>query len=101
MSVYSPPPGVHAMGIRAGYFPWVLVESWLARAARTRPGAIALRAEDGTLTYDELHGAATLAGQRLSALGVGPGERVGIALPARCAFAETLHGCLLLGALAV
>jgi O-succinylbenzoic acid--CoA ligase len=79
----------------------VLVESWLARAARTRPGAIALRADDGALAYAELLDAAMLAGRRLSALGVRPGDRVGIALPARRAFAETLHGSLLLGAAAV
>ncbi len=79
----------------------MLVESWLARAARTRPEAVALRAEDGSATYAELHAAAVLAAQRLSALGVRPGDRVGIALPARRAFAETLHGCLLLGAPAV
>lgn len=77
------------------------VESWLHRAARTRPDAIALRAEDGMLRYGELLEAATVAAQRLSALGVRPGDRVGIALPARRAFAETLHGCLLLGAPAV
>ncbi len=79
----------------------MLVESWLGRAARTRPDAIALRADDGALTYAELHAAATLAAQRLGALGVRAGDRVGIALPARRAFVETLHGCLLLGALAV
>ncbi|MFP5364602.1 MAG: AMP-binding protein [Thermoleophilia bacterium] len=79
----------------------MLVESWLARAARTRPSAIALRAEDGVLRYGELHEAAIVAAQRLSALGVAPGDRVGIALPARRAFVETLHGCLLLGAPAV
>ena len=77
------------------------VEAWLVRATRTRPDAIALRAEDGVLRYEELLEAATLAAQRLSALGVTPGDRVGIALPARRAFAETLHGCLLLGAAAV
>jgi O-succinylbenzoic acid--CoA ligase len=77
------------------------VESWLQRAARTRPDAIALRAEDGALRYGELLEAATLAAQRLSALGVRPGDRVAIALPARRAFAETLHACLLLGAPAV
>jgi len=77
------------------------VESWLQRAARTRTEAIALRAEDGVLRYGELHEAATLAAQRLGALGVTAGERVGIALPARRAFVETLHGCLLLGAVAV
>jgi o-succinylbenzoate---CoA ligase len=89
------------MAMRAGYFPWMLVESWLHRAARTRPDAIALRAEDGMLRYGGLLEAATRAAQRLSALGVVPGDRLGIALPARRAFAETLHGCLLLGALAV
>jgi len=79
----------------------VHVEAWLHRAARTQPDLVALRADDGALTYAELHEAATLAAQRLSALGVRPGDRVGIALPARRAFAETLHGCLLLGAAAV
>ena len=79
----------------------MLVESWLHRAARTRPDLVALRADDGALTYAELHAAATLVAQRLSALGVRPGDRVGIALPARRAFVETLHGCLLLGAAAV
>ena len=79
----------------------MLVESWLHRAARTRPDLVALRAEDGALTYAQLHDAATLAAQRLSALGVRAGDRVGLALPARRAFVETLHGCLLLGAPAV
>jgi O-succinylbenzoic acid--CoA ligase len=79
----------------------LIVESWLHRAARTRPGHVALRADDGALTYAELDAAATLAAQRLRALGVGPGDRVAIALPARRAFAETLHGCLRLGAVAV
>ena len=82
-------------------FPCVLVEAWLHRAARTQPDLVALRADDGALTYAELHEAAALAAQRLSVLGVRPGDRVGIALPARRAFAETLHGCLLLGAAAV
>ncbi len=78
-----------------------VVESWLHRAARMRPEHLALRADDGALTYAELDGAATLAAQRLRALGAGPGDRVAIALPARRAFVETLHGCLRLGAVAV
>jgi O-succinylbenzoic acid--CoA ligase len=78
-----------------------VVESWLHRAARTRPDHVALRADDGALTYAELDAAATLAAQRLRALGVGSGDRVGIALPARRAFVETLHGCMRLGAAAV
>jgi o-succinylbenzoate---CoA ligase len=78
-----------------------LIESWLHRAARTRPDHVALRADDGALTYAALDAAATLAAQRLSALGAGPGDRVGIALPARRAFVETLHGCMRLGVVAV
>jgi O-succinylbenzoic acid--CoA ligase len=77
------------------------VASWLHRAARARPDHVALRADDGALTYAALDAAATLAAQRLSALGAGPGDRVGIALPARRAFVETLHGCMRLGAVAV
>jgi O-succinylbenzoic acid--CoA ligase len=79
----------------------MLVESWLRRAARSRPDHVALRADDGALTYAELDAAATLAAQRLRALGVGPGDRVGIALPALRAFVQTLHGCQRLGAVAV
>jgi O-succinylbenzoic acid--CoA ligase len=77
------------------------VQSWLRRAARSRPGHVALRADDGAATYAELDAAATLAARRLRALGAGPGDRVGIALPARRAFVETLHGCMRLGAVAV
>jgi o-succinylbenzoate---CoA ligase len=79
----------------------MLVESWLRRAARSRPAHVALRAADGAPTYADLDDAATLAAQRLSALGVGPGDRVAIALPARLAFVEALHGCMRLGAVAV
>jgi O-succinylbenzoic acid--CoA ligase len=79
----------------------MLVESWLRRAASARPDHVALRADDGALSYAQLDAAAQLAARRLSALGVGPGDRVGIALPARRAFVETLHGCMRLGAVAV
>jgi len=79
----------------------VLVESWLGRAARTRPHAIALRTADATLTYAGLDAAATLAARRLSASGVRCGDRVALALPARAGYVEALHGCMRLGAVAV
>ena len=82
-------------------FTHVLVESWLARAARTRPDAVALQAVDGALSYAQLDAAATRAARRLSALGAGPGDRVALALPARRPFVEALHGCMRLGAVAV
>jgi O-succinylbenzoic acid--CoA ligase len=79
----------------------VFVESWLARAARTRPNAVALETAEGTLTYAQLDAAATRAARELSARGVRPGERVALALPARAPFVEALHGCMRLGAVAV
>jgi O-succinylbenzoic acid--CoA ligase len=79
----------------------VLVESWLARAARLRPAAVALQTADVTLTYAEIDAAATAAAQRLAALGVRAGDRVALALPARAPFVVALHGCLRLGAVAV
>ena len=79
----------------------MLVESWLARAARTRPEAIALQTAGATLDYAALDAAATRAARRLHALGVRAGDHVALALPARAPFAETLHGCLRLGAVAV
>jgi o-succinylbenzoate---CoA ligase len=79
----------------------VLVESWLARAARTRPRAVALEAAGVVHTYAELDDRATRAARRLGARGVRPGDRVAIALPAGAPFVEALHGCLRLGAVAV
>jgi O-succinylbenzoic acid--CoA ligase len=79
----------------------VLVESWLARAARTRPRAVALEAGGAAMTYAELDAAATRAARRLAALGARPGDRVALALAAGAPFAEALHGCLRLGAVAV
>jgi O-succinylbenzoic acid--CoA ligase len=78
------------------------VEGWLRRAARTRPGASALEDADGdSRTYAELHAAARRGARALSARGVGRGDRVAIALSSGLQFAEALHACLLLGAVAV
>jgi O-succinylbenzoic acid--CoA ligase len=79
----------------------VLVESWLARAARARPRAVALDSADGRLDFAELDARASSAARRLSALGVRAGDRVALALAARAPFAEALHGCMRLGAIAV
>ncbi|HWY18064.1 MAG TPA: AMP-binding protein [Solirubrobacteraceae bacterium] len=81
----------------------MVVEGWLHRAARTRPGATALEGPDGTSSrsYAELHAAARRGARALSARGVGRGDRVAIALAPGLEFAEALHACLLLGAVAV
>jgi O-succinylbenzoic acid--CoA ligase len=79
----------------------VQVQPWLVRAAARRPDAVALDAPEGALTYAQLEERATGAARALHARGARAGQRVGLALPAGLAFAEALHGCLLLGAVAV
>ncbi|HEX2104195.1 MAG TPA: AMP-binding protein [Solirubrobacteraceae bacterium] len=75
----------------------MLVDSWLRRAAERHPD----RAAVNRMTYAQLEREAARAARRLAARGVRPGERVGLELPAGEAFCVALHGCLLLGAVAV
>jgi O-succinylbenzoic acid--CoA ligase len=79
----------------------MLVEGWLTRAASLRPSRTALETPHGSWSYAELHAAARLGADELLARGARPGERVAIALPPGLAFAQALHACLLLGAVAV
>jgi o-succinylbenzoate---CoA ligase len=79
----------------------MVVEAWLARAARTRGEHTALETPAGTFTYAELHARAAAAAGELSARGAAPGAHVAIALPAGLDFAVALHACLLAGAVAV
>jgi O-succinylbenzoic acid--CoA ligase len=77
------------------------VEAWLQRAACSAPTLTALQAPEGRLSYGELLGMARAGADELSERGVRPDERVAIALPAGLAFAQALHACWLLGAVAV
>src|SRR4051795_12753081 len=70
----------------------MVVESWLARAARERPDRRAVN----DVTYAELHERATAV-----AAGLPRGARVGLALPPGVEFVVALHGSLLAGALVV
>jgi O-succinylbenzoic acid--CoA ligase len=79
----------------------MLVEAWLARAARARPTRVAIQTPGGSCTYAELLVAAELGADALAARGVRHSERVAIALPPGLAFARALHACMLLGAVAV
>ena len=79
----------------------MVVEGWLARAAATRPAQLALDTPAGSWSYAELLRQARAGAQELSARGVAPGESVAIALPGGLDFAQALHACLLLGAVAV
>jgi O-succinylbenzoic acid--CoA ligase len=78
------------------------VEGWLHRAARTRPETTALQdAHGASRSYAQLHIRARRGARALTAQGVRRGDRVAIALPPGLPFAEALHACLLLGAVAV
>ncbi len=77
------------------------VEAWLRRAALTAPAVTALQTPDGQLTYRELERAARAGALELAERGVRRGERVAIALPPGIGFAQALHACFLLGAVAV
>jgi O-succinylbenzoic acid--CoA ligase len=77
------------------------VEAWLARAAAARPEHTALETPRGEWSYARLLAAARFAAAELRARGARPGARVAIALPAGVEFAQALHACLLLGAVAV
>jgi len=79
----------------------MVVEGWLARAAATRGEHVALQAREGSWTYAELSSAARAGAGELAERGAGPGERVAIALAPGLAFAQALHACMLLGAIAV
>jgi O-succinylbenzoic acid--CoA ligase len=70
----------------------MVVESWLARAARERPDTAAVN----DLTYGALYERA-----RAAAAGLPRGARVGLALPPGEAYVVALHACLLAGALVV
>jgi o-succinylbenzoate---CoA ligase len=77
------------------------VEAWLKRAARAAPTVTALQAPDTQLSYVELERAACAGALELTERGVYAGKRVAIALPPGVAFAQALHACFLLGAVAV
>jgi O-succinylbenzoic acid--CoA ligase len=79
----------------------MVVEGWLARAAATRPEHTALDTPLGSWSYRELLAAARLGAGELARRGARAEQRVAIALPPGLAFAQALHACLLLGAVAV
>jgi O-succinylbenzoic acid--CoA ligase len=79
----------------------MVVEGWLARAAATRPRDTALQTPAASWSYAELAAAASAGAGELAARGARRGERVAIALPPGLGFAQALHACLLLGAVAV
>jgi O-succinylbenzoic acid--CoA ligase len=79
----------------------MVIEGWLGRAANARPAQTALETPAGSWSYAELLAAARAGAKELSERGARRGQRVAIALPPGLEFAQALHACLLLGAVAV
>ncbi len=79
----------------------MLVEGWLDRAAAAHPRRQALQTAAGSWSYGELRERALVGAGALARRGAGPGTRVAIALPAGLGFAQALHACMALGAVAV
>ncbi len=75
----------------------MLVDAWLPRAARAHPE----RAAVNGLSYAELLRAARESSAALAARGVGPGDRVALAMAAGPDFVVALHATWLLGAVVV
>lgn len=76
------------------------MESWLARSARMRGERVALVTAAESLSYAELYARARRVAGTLRERGVRNGDRVALALGSP-QLVEALHGCLLLGAIAV
>jgi O-succinylbenzoic acid--CoA ligase len=85
------------------------MEAWLARAAREHGDRVALStsgeedlsASGGEdLSYATLYRRALAVGEALVEQGIGPGDRVALALPSR-QLVTAVHGCMLIRAVAV
>ena len=77
------------------------IDGWLDSAASVAPARMALETPAGSWSYAELRDAARVGAGHLVARGATPGVHVAIALPPGLAFAQALHACLLMGAVAV
>jgi len=93
-------PGTGAFGDAADRVPGVgeSLVSRLAAVAAARGDAVAVTTEDGGLTYTDLLGRVDLVARGLRALGYGPGEVVGIALPRGADLVVAMIGVMAAGA---
>jgi O-succinylbenzoic acid--CoA ligase len=76
------------------------MEAWLSRAGRMHPERAALVTPARNWTYAALYGAARDVAGALREQGIRPGDRVALALASE-QLIVALHGCLLIGAVAV
>ena len=74
---------------------------FVAESADMYPDSIALRSNDTTTTYSELHVRLRQLSGYLAEIGIQPGDRVGVMLPNTVAFALAYYGILHAGAIVV
>ena len=65
------------------------------------PERVAIETDSAAVTYAELESRARVAAGALAERGVSAGDRVALALPAGIEFVAALHGCMLLGGVAL
>ncbi len=73
----------------------------LVRSAERHPDSVAIRLDDVTLTWSELHERAAGAAGAMRAAGVEPGDRVALILPNVPAYPVLFYGALLAGGIVV
>jgi long-chain acyl-CoA synthetase len=71
----------------------------ITAGARRHPERVALRWDNGALTYGELADRIDDSARRLAAAGVRPGERLAVAIPNRVEFVTTVLGGMAAGAI--
>jgi long-chain acyl-CoA synthetase len=70
----------------------------LAGGLTARPDAVAVQARSGSLTYRELHAAASCVAGALYSRGVRPGDRIAVCLPNDLPIVVAFHAAMRLGA---
>lgn len=89
------------MNLERAQAPVAFLPDWLSLHAERRPGRVALRSDHRAITYAELYAAARSMAARAFALGVRPGDRVGVMCHQGLMHALCLHALMLLRAVLV
>ena len=89
------------MNLERAQAPVAFLPDWLSQQAERRPTRVTLQLDDRAVTYAELYAAARSTAARAFALGVRPGDRVGVICHQGLMHALCLHALMLLRAVIV
>src|SRR5258706_11160690 len=77
------------------------MQDWLSATTRSRPDGLALLTDSGAWTYRALDEQVALMCTRLLALGISPGDNVGVLMPNRAEYVFLIHALARIGAVLV